>query len=161
MCVLMNSPIYSTKGMIFDNQDHEFYAAHKEIKFKGYLILNFYNKTVNSFNDKLPNLVENNLYKGEAKLNEFDKQPPAYFTEATLIAALKESGVGRPSTYAAMAKISETRGYVTKEGQKLIPTEMGMRVIEELMKDFPEVVDSKFTANMEQELDKIANGDEK
>lgn len=161
MCVLMNSPIYSTKGMIFDNQDHEFYAAHKEIKFKGYLILNFYNKTVNSFNDKLPNLVESNLYKGEAKLNEFDKQPPAYFTEATLIAALKESGVGRPSTYAAMAKISETRGYVTKEGQKLIPTEMGMRVIEELMKDFPEVVDSKFTANMEQELDKIANGDEK
>ncbi len=161
MCVLMNSPIYSTKGMIFYNQDHEFYAAHKEIKFKGYLILNFYNKTVNSFNDKLPNLVENNLYKGEAKLNEFDKQPPAYFTEATLIAALKESGVGRPSTYAAMAKISETRGYVTKEGQKLIPTEMGMRVIEELMKDFPEVVDSKFTANMEQELDKIANGDEK
>lgn len=161
MCVLMNSPIYSTKGMIFDNQDHEFYAAHKEIKFKGYLILSFYNKTVNSFNDKLPNLVENNLYKGEAKLNEFDKQPPAYFTEATLIAALKESGVGRPSTYAAMAKISETRGYVTKEGQKLIPTEMGMRVIEELMKDFPEVVDSKFTANMEQELDKIANGDEK
>lgn len=161
MCVLMNSPIYSTKGMIFDNQDHEFYAAHKEIKFKGYLILNFYNKTVNSFNDKLPNLVENNLYKGEAKLNEFDKQPPAYFTEATLIAALKESGVGRPSTYAAMAKISETRGYVTKEGQKLIPTEMGMRVIEELMKDFPEVIDSKFTANMEQELDKIANGDEK
>ncbi len=161
MCVLMNSPIYSTKGMIFDNQDHEFYAAHKEIKFKGYLILNFYNKTVNSFNDKLPNLVENNLYQGEAKLNEFDKQPPAYFTEATLIAALKESGVGRPSTYAAMAKISETRGYVTKEGQKLIPTEMGMRVIEELMKDFPEVVDSKFTANMEQELDKIANGDEK
>lgn len=161
MCVLMNSPIYSTKGMIFDDQDHEFYAAHKEIKFKGYLILNFYNKTVNSFNDKLPNLVENNLYKGEAKLNEFDKQPPAYFTEATLIAALKESGVGRPSTYAAMAKISETRGYVTKEGQKLIPTEMGMRVIEELMKDFPEVVDSKFTANMEQELDKIANGDEK
>lgn len=161
MCVLMNSPIYSTKGMIFDNQDHEFYAAHKEIKFKGYLILNFYNKTVNSFNDKLPNLVENNLYKGEAKLNEFDKQPPAYFTEATLIAALKESGVGRPSTYAAMSKISETRGYVTKEGQKLIPTEMGMRVIEELMKDFPEVVDSKFTANMEQELDKIANGDEK
>ena len=161
MCVLMNSPIYSTKGMIFDNQDHEFYAAHKEIKFKGYLILNFYNKTVNSFNDKLPNLVENNLYKGEAKLNEFDKQPPAYFTEATLIAALKESGVGRPSTYAAMARISETRGYVTKEGQKLIPTEMGMRVIEELMKDFPEVVDSKFTANMEQELDKIANGDEK
>ena len=161
MCVLMNSPIYSTKGMIFDNQDHEFYAAHKEIKFKGYLILNFYNKTVNSFNDQLPNLVENNLYQGEAKLNEFDKQPPAYFTEATLIAALKESGVGRPSTYAAMAKISETRGYVTKEGQKLIPTEMGMRVIEELMKDFPEVVDSKFTANMEQELDKIANGDEK
>ncbi len=161
MCVLMNSPIYSTKGMIFDNQDHEFYAAHKEIKFKGYLILNFYNKTVNSFNDKLPNLVENDLYKGEAKLNEFDKQPPAYFTEATLIAALKESGVGRPSTYAAMAKISETRGYVAKEGQKLIPTEMGMRVIEELMKDFPEVVDSKFTANMEQELDKIANGDEK
>lgn len=160
MSVLMKRPIYCTKGMIFKNNGHEFYASHKQIQSKGYLSLNFYNKFVSSFEGTIPDLQPNQVYIGEAKLNEFDKQPPAYFTEASLIATLKDSGVGRPSTYAAMAKISETRGYVNKESQKLIPTDMGMKVIEELKKDFPEVVDSKFTANMETELDKIAGGDE-
>ena len=161
MAVLMKQPIYITQGMHFDNNGHEFYVSNKQIKFKGYLVLDYYSKVVEQFNKSVPKLDLNKQYDGNAQLDEFDKQPPSYFTEATLIAALKESGVGRPSTYAAMAKISETRGYVNKEGQKLIPTEIGMKVIDELKKDFPDVIDSKFTANMENELDKIANGNEK
>lgn len=160
MAVLLKQPIYINQGMYFDNNNHEFYVSNKQIKFKGYLILNFFNKVLDQYNEQIPNLTKNNIYFGKTEMNEFDKQPPAYFTEATLIAALKESGVGRPSTYAAMAKISETRGYVNKEAQKLIPTEIGMKVIDELKQDFPDVIDSKFTANMENELDKIANGDE-
>lgn len=161
MAVLMNQPIYVTQGMYFNNNGHEFYTSNKQIKFKGYLVLDYFSKVVDQFNELMPKLDLNKDYNGNAQLKEFDKQPPSYFTEATLIAALKESGVGRPSTYAAMAKISETRGYVNKEGQKLIPTDIGIKVIDELKKDFPDVIDSKFTANMENELDKIANGNEK
>lgn len=160
MAIFMHSPIYITQGMFFENNGSEFFANHKSIKFLGYLVLEFFQKTVLSFKDDLPNLKINEIYNGKVELNTFDKQPPAYFTEATLIAALKDSGVGRPSTYAAMAKISETRGYVNKDGQKLIPTEIGIKVIAQLQKDFPDVIDSKFTSHMETELDKIANGTE-
>lgn len=158
MAIFMRSPIYVTKGMFFDNNGSEFFSAHKSIKFLGYLALEFFQKTVAAFKNNLPDLKVNEVYQGKVSLNAFDKQPPAYFTEATLIAALKDSGVGRPSTYAAMAKISETRGYVNKDGQKLIPTDIGMKVIAQLQKDFPDVIDSKFTSHMENELDKIANG---
>lgn len=160
MSIFMNSPIYVTQGMFFDNNGSEFFAAHKSIKFLGYLVLDFFQKNIALFKNKLPDLKPNEVYHGKVSLEAFDKQPPAYFTEATLIAALKDSGVGRPSTYAAMAKISETRGYVNKDGQKLIPTEIGMKVIAQLQKDFPDVIDSKFTSHMETELDKIASGTE-
>lgn len=160
MSVLMKRPIYLNKGMFFDNNTHEFYFGYKEIKFLGYLALDFYSKVVQQYNNEIPKLIVGNLYLGKIEISAYDKQPPPYFTEGTLISALKESGVGRPSTYAMMAKISETRGYVNKENQKLIPTDMGMKVIDKLNKDFPEVVDSNFTANMENELDKIATGNE-
>lgn len=160
MSIFMKKPIYLHKGMFFDNNTHEFYFGYKEIKFLGYLALDFYSKVVEQYTNTIPKLIINNLYDGKVEISEYDKQPPPYFTEGTLISALKESGVGRPSTYALMARISETRGYVNKESQKLIPTDMGIKVVEKLSKDFPEVIDSKFTANMENELDKIANGNE-
>lgn len=160
MSIFMKKPIYLHKGMFFDNNTHEFYFGYKEIKFLGYLALDFYSKVVEQYTNTIPKLIINNLYEGKVEISEYDKQPPPYFTEGTLISALKESGVGRPSTYALMARISETRGYVNKESQKLIPTDMGIKVVEKLSKDFPEVIDSKFTANMENELDKIANGNE-
>jgi len=84
-------------------------------------------------------------------------QPPPRFTEATLVKALEQWGIGRPSTYAPILSTIQERGYVTKTNGSLQPTELGFVVNDLLTKHFPDIVDIKFTANMEEELDEIAN----
>jgi len=87
-------------------------------------------------------------------------QPPPRYTEATLVKALEEQGIGRPSTYAPILSTIQERGYVERiEGRRLIPTEIGYIVNDLLVAYFPEVVDVGFTAQMEEELDQIATGD--
>ncbi len=88
-------------------------------------------------------------------------QPPARFTEATLIKALEEQGIGRPSTYASTLSTIQDRGYVLKEARRLYPTETGNLVTDLLVKGFPDIVNEKFTSEMENELDDIADGDKK
>ena len=85
-------------------------------------------------------------------------QPPPRFTEASLVKALEEYGIGRPSTYAPTISTIQQRGYVAKEDKRLLPTETGAVVNDLLVGHFPEVVDVNFTAKMEQELDEIADG---
>ncbi|GAA5414656.1 type I DNA topoisomerase [Ureaplasma ceti] len=157
---MMNVPLFNKHNLYFENEHEEFFASYKDIAFDGYYVLDYYAKTVKQYKQKFPNMEVGKVYKGKAELIEKEKQPPAYFTEASLIAALKESGVGRPSTYATMTKIGEERGYVYKDSQKLIPTDVGMNVIGELKKDFPQIMTPEFTVDMENELDKIANGED-
>jgi DNA topoisomerase-1 len=83
-------------------------------------------------------------------------QPPPRFTEATLVKMLEQWGIGRPSTYAPIISTVQERGYVTKEGGRFQPTELGMVVNDLLNKHFADIVDIEFTAQMEDELDKIA-----
>jgi DNA topoisomerase I len=85
-------------------------------------------------------------------------QPPARYTEATLIKALEQKGIGRPSTYAPIISTVQDRGYVYKDGGKLRPEEIGMIVNDLLVSSFPNIVDFNFTAKMENELDEIAKG---
>lgn len=85
-------------------------------------------------------------------------QPPPRYTDATLIKALEEHGIGRPSTYAPTISTIQERGYVDKIDKKFHPTEIGFIVNDILVEHFPKVVDLKFTAQMEDELDEIANG---
>ena len=85
--------------------------------------------------------------------------PPPRFTEASLIKTLEEKGIGRPSTYAAILDAIQRRKYVEKDGKQFIPTEIGFKVTELLKKYFGRIVDIGFTADMEQWLDKIAEGD--
>ena len=87
----------------------------------------------------------------------FTQGPPRY-TEATLVKALEEKGIGRPSTYAPTISVIETRKYVDKKERKFYPTELGMMVTELLVENFPKVLDVSFTASMEEELDRIENG---
>lgn len=85
-------------------------------------------------------------------------QPPPRYSEATLVRALEENGIGRPSTYAPILTTIQQRGYVRREARRLIPTEVGEVVTDLLVEHFPEIVDLGFTARMEDELDEIAGG---
>ncbi len=85
-------------------------------------------------------------------------QPPPRYTEATLVRALEEYGIGRPSTYAPILATIQQRGYVRREGKRLVPTETGFLVNDLLVEHFPEVMDYGFTAQMEEQLDEIAAG---
>lgn len=96
----------------------------------------------------------------ELKKNQHFTQPPARYTEASLIKALEEYGIGRPSTYAATITTITSREYVKREAKSLIPTELG-EVSTNLMKErFPKIVNVKFTAQMEENLDMVENGEE-
>ncbi|MEZ4626535.1 MAG: DNA topoisomerase, partial [Thermomicrobiales bacterium] len=86
-------------------------------------------------------------------------QPPPRFTEATLVKALEEQGIGRPSTYAPTIGTLQARNYVTTEQRKLIPTELGMVVNDLLVEHFPVIFDVGFTSRLEEELDEIATGE--
>lgn len=85
-------------------------------------------------------------------------QPPPRYTEASLVKALEEYGIGRPSTYAPILSTIQQRGYVLKEDKRLVPTEIGFTVNDLLVQRFPEIVDVNFTARMEEELDEVAEG---
>jgi DNA topoisomerase-1 len=86
-------------------------------------------------------------------------QPPSRFTEASLVKELEKEGIGRPSTYATILNTIRARSYTTLEKKRFVPTELGMVVTEMLVKNLPKIMDPKFTANMEEDLDKIAEGD--
>ncbi|MDP1545839.1 MAG: DNA topoisomerase, partial [Anaerolineales bacterium] len=86
-------------------------------------------------------------------------QPPPRFSEASLVQSLEENGIGRPSTYAPTISTIQQRGYVMREEKRLIPTDTGFQVNDLMVQYFPEVVDLSFTAHMEEDLDKIADGE--
>lgn len=86
-------------------------------------------------------------------------QPPPRFSEASLVQALEENGIGRPSTYAPTISTIQQRGYVERVDKRLIPTDTGIQVTDLMTEYFPEVVDLNFTAHMEEDLDKVASGD--
>ena len=95
------------------------------------------------------------------KINIIEKftEPPSRYDEASLIKKLKEEGIGRPSTYATIMGILYDRNYVVKEDKKLVPTDVGKIVVNFLVKYFPEIFDYKFTARMEDDLDRIEKGE--
>ena len=95
-----------------------------------------------------------------AEADGHETSPPARYTEATLVKAMEEKGIGRPSTYAATVGTIQDRGYVHNRGSALIPTWLAFAVTRLLEEHFPRLVDYDFTASMEEDLDRIANGDE-
>jgi DNA topoisomerase I len=86
-------------------------------------------------------------------------QPPPRYTEASLVRTLEENGIGRPSTYAPILGTIQQRGYVVRDGKRLMPTETGILVNDPDLDHFPEIVDLGFTASMEEDLDRIASGE--
>ena len=137
--------------------DYIFRATGNVLKFDGFLKV--YRQKLSE--NLLPILKENEaLELRELKSAQHFTEPPPYYNEASLIKALEEYGIGRPSTYAPTMVTIQLRRYVIKDEQKrLKPTDIGILVNDVLVKHFPEIVDLEFTARMEENLDKIAEGE--
>ncbi|SIR24316.1 type I DNA topoisomerase [Micromonospora avicenniae] len=109
---------------------------------------------------RLPTLVKDQpLTADELAAQGHHTQPPARYTEASLVKALEELGIGRPSTYASIMQTIQDRGYVSKRGQAMIPSFLAFAVIGLMERHYPRLIDYDFTASMENELDEIAGGD--
>lgn len=137
--------------------NYTFRANGSVMKFEGWLKV-----YPSSFKENiLPELKENELLKlVKLSPNQHFTEPPPRYSEASLIKALEEYGIGRPSTYAPTISTIQTRNYVEKNEQKrFIPTETGFTVNNLLIEHFPQIVDLQFTAKMEKDLDMIAEGD--
>lgn len=140
--------------------EHLFKASGFSVRFDGYTRL--YTEAVDNEEEQetnLPRLVEGeHLTLKELKPNQHFTQPPPRYTEATLIRELEENGIGRPSTYAPTLSTILQRGYVEREGKALKPTIVGETVTRLMKEQFGKIVDVKFTAEMEQELDEVEAG---
>lgn len=159
----MASAIYDSLGIEVSSAGYTFRASRSEVKFSGFLAVYEEGRDEESeaVQSPLPNLQEGEgLNPIETKPAQHFTQPPSRYTEATLIRALEEKGIGRPSTYAPTISTIMDREYVVKDGKYLHTTPLG-EVVTGLMKDkFHDIVDFAFTAQMEERLDKVENGQE-
>jgi len=140
----------------------KFTASGYSVKFKGFTVLYVETKdTVDEEENKeLPMLQEDDILKVKSLLgNQHFTQPPSRFTEATLIKMLEENGIGRPSTYAPTISTITSRMYVERDGKQLKPTPLGEVTTELMREHFTNIVDAKFTANMETNLDNVEKGE--
>ena len=156
----MESAQYRVTTAQIDAKGHTFRANGSEVIFKGYMIVYVESQDKKEEKPKvLPKLSpkeELSLQKSESK--QHFTQPPARFTDASLIRELEENGIGRPSTYAPTISTIVSRGYVQRVKKQLIPTELGNVTTDIMKQSFKDIVDVEFTANMEQELDDVEAG---
>ena len=157
----MASAVYDSVSIEVESAGYTFRATHSSLKFSGYTAVYVEGKDEEdeAFQSPLPDLKEGEPLelKGLTPDQHFT-QPPSRYTEATLIKALEEKGIGRPSTYAPTISTILNREYVVKEGKALRPTPLG-EVVTRLMKDkFQDIVDPAFTAQMEEKLDEVEEG---
>ena len=155
----MSPAVYDTLSVKLAAGDYTFRASGSRLRFAGFL--EAYSKGEEEDEKVIPKLTQGDILQAEQLLPEQHfTQPPARYTDASLIKTLEEIGVGRPSTYAPTLTTIQARHYVTKEAKNLFPTELG-EMVDEIMKTyFPDIVDIDFTANMEKRLDDVEMGKE-
>ena len=159
-CQMANA-VYDSVSVEIGANGHEFHASASSLKFSGYTAV--YEESRDDEKEEkldiLPPLTEGQTVQLERfEQEQHFTQPPARYTDATLIRTLEQNGIGRPSTYAPTVSTILDREYVVKEGKYLRPTPLG-EVVTGLMEDkFPEIVDTKFTARMEKTLDTVEEG---
>lgn len=160
----MESAVYDTISADINAGKYLFKASGSKLKFKGFMSLYVEGSDDGSEekDTRLPQLSSGDRLKlVSLKEEQHFTQPPQRYTEASLIKALEEMGIGRPSTYAPTITTITARGYVAREKKQLYPTELG-RVVNDIMKNYFEMIaDVKFTANMEEELDGVEDGSAK
>ena len=166
MASLMASCVQNTvKAEIIAHKESEadkfciFTAAGYSVKFDGFTKLY---ELAEEETDKgvLPEIkADEKLKIRELNANQHFTQPPARYTEASLIKELEENGVGRPSTYATILSTIIKRGYIQRKSKQLVPTELGVAITGLLKEKFPKIVNTKFTAQLETNLDHVGSGD--
>ncbi len=153
----MSSAIMNSISVDIKVKEYVFRATGSSIKFDGYLKI--YIESDTEKETMLPDMNEGDkLVSEKLSPKQHFTDPPPRYNEASLIKTLEERGIGRPSTYAPTVSTLKNRGYVQIEKMKFVPQEVGFTVIDILKKYFPEIIDLNFTAEMEEKLDKIADG---
>ena len=155
----MSQAVFDSTTVDIEAKNYGFRATGQILKFDGFLKV----FPIKYEENELPPLEKEEILELMKLIpSQHFTQPPPRYTEATLIKALEENGIGRPSTYAPILSTIQERNYIEKdENRKFRPTEIGTVVNGLLIKHFPKIVDIQFTAEMEEDLDKIAEGEEK
>ena len=163
MASQMAPAIYDTMSVTVNANDYIFKANGQNLKFKGFMTL--YVEGTDGEEEKeegmLPELIQNEIVKLEKiEPKQSFTEPPARYTEASLVKTLEEKGIGRPSTYSPTITTILERRYIEKEQKQLVPTELGKIVNKLLCENFSDVINVEFTAKVETEFDNIAEGKE-
>lgn len=156
----MSTAIYDTKKITINVNDYIFITNGSQVKFDGFMVLYIESTDEASSDDDigiLPDIEINDILKQKKLIPEQKfTEPPARYTEASLVKTLEEKGIGRPSTYAPTISTLLDRVYIEKDKKYLVPTQLG-EIVDDLMeKNFCDIVDISFTANMEQNLDLVS-----
>ena len=159
----MTPAVYDTLSVDIDaDSGARFHFNAQKLRFAGFTAVyeeGHDDSTEETNVNSLPDLQEGMTAEaGEIHADQHFTQPPPRYTEASLVRTLEEKGIGRPSTYAPTISTIITRGYVSRENKRLIPTELGKIVNDLMCKNFPNIVDIAFTAGMESELDEVEAG---
>ena len=160
----MAPAVYDTISANIDANSYNFRASGQTLKFKGFMTLYVEDRDDKSNEDEESHMPD--LAKGEeVKKEKLDAkqsftEPPPRYTEASLVKALEEKGIGRPSTYATIISTILDRRYVQKEQKQLVPTDLGKVVNKLLTENFKEIINVEFTADIENQFDEIAEGKE-
>ncbi|MBP0979767.1 MAG: type I DNA topoisomerase [Oscillospiraceae bacterium] len=158
MASQMSEALYDTMSVdIKVKNKYNFRSTGRVLKFAGYTVV--YKSSEDTDKNLLPKIEEGEILKTKEVVgNQHFTQPPARFTEASLIKSLEENGIGRPSTYAPTISTIMQREYIVRESKQLVPTDLGEIVSDLIDVNFNNIINIKFTAKMEDELDMIADG---
>ena len=160
----MKAAVYDTITANIDVNNYNFRASGQSLKFKGFMTLyveTLDNKTDENEESFVPDLKEGQeVIKQKIEPKQSFTEPPPRYTEASLVKALEEKGIGRPSTYSPTITTILERRYIEKEQKQLIPTELGRVVNKLLIENFPDIINVEFTAKIEEEFDEVAEGKE-
>ena len=160
----MQSAIFDTISANIDVNEYNFRASGQSLKFKGFMTLYVETKDNEKDEDEesfVPELKENQeVIKQNIETKQSFTEPPPRYTEASLVKALEEKGIGRPSTYSPTITTILERRYIEKEQKQLVPTELGKVVNKLLTENFSDIINVEFTAKIEDDFDEIAEGKE-
>ena len=156
---LMSDAKTNNTTVILDNNNYQFKATGQTVTFDGYLkVYSDYEDATEKSLPPLDTYKSNVLVSTDIIKEQHFTKPPARYTEAKLIKEMEELGIGRPSTYAKTMDNIKTRGYVNVVDKKFVPTEIGIEITDKLQQSFNHIINVEYTANMENDLDKIALG---